>query len=77
LPDHKLAFLTEVVPHVVELLDDGIDALLELRTRQIVVETCSILVCCPCWTSLVLDTAMSARLNDTATGRARSGDMSL
>jgi hypothetical protein len=38
LPGHELAFLIEVVPHVVELLDDGIDALLELRTRQIVVD---------------------------------------
>src|SRR5258708_24084757 len=35
---HELAFLIEVVPHVVELLNDGIDALLELRTRQIVVD---------------------------------------
>ena len=38
LPGHELAFLIEVVPHVVELLDDGIDPLLEFRTRQIVVD---------------------------------------
>ena len=38
LPGHELAFLIEVVPHVVELLDDRIDALLELRTRQKVVD---------------------------------------